>query len=111
MANCAAGQGAASAPPRTVRLSPGAQRTAVTRPRRRRYGSAMDDASFLLEWLLEQGVSALLRVDAERGARPWTFHASGGPLAGSWVRVDADTAEECLGRAYKHLKKAGVDLP
>ena len=71
----------------------------------------MDDATFLLEWLLEQGVNALLRVDAERGARPWTFYASGGALGGTWVRVDADTAEECLWLAYKRLEKAGVEVP
>ncbi|MBA9001345.1 hypothetical protein [Thermomonospora cellulosilytica] len=71
----------------------------------------MDDAAFLLEWLLEQEVNALLRVDPPRGSRPWTFHASGGPLAGRWVRVDADSAEECVRRAWKALRKAGVEVP
>jgi hypothetical protein len=60
----------------------------------------------LLEWLLEHAVSALLRVDAQRdGIRPWTFHACGGPLTDIAVRVDANTAEECLSRARKALKK------
>lgn len=44
--------------------------------------SGVDDATPLIpEWLGEQGVSAMIRVDAERPAegRPaWTFAAGGG---------------------------------
>ncbi|MEU8340860.1 hypothetical protein [Actinomadura meyerae] len=68
------------------------------------------DAVTFLEELLGQGVNALLRVDAERGTRPWTFHASGGPLADGYVRVDANSAEECLHRARKALRKAGLAM-
>jgi hypothetical protein len=38
----------------------------------------------ILEWLGEQGVDAMIRMDAERladNAPAWTFAASGGPLA------------------------------
>jgi hypothetical protein len=69
------------------------------------------EAILILDWLLEHNVSALIRVDAERGKRPWTFHASGGPLAGSWVRVDAETPEECLRRAVEQLSQAGLEVP
>ncbi|WP_182886441.1 hypothetical protein [Microbispora sp. H10885] len=72
------------------------------------------DAVAMLEWLLEHGVNALLRVDAERGAgRSWTFHASGGGQNEErWVvRADAGSAEECVRRARKALKAYGLDLP
>jgi hypothetical protein len=69
------------------------------------------EAILILGWLLEHDVSALIRVDVERGKRPWTFHASGGPLAGSWVRVDADTPEECLHRAVEQLAQVGLEMP
>lgn len=72
---------------------------------------ALVEAILILDWLLEHNVSALIRVDVERGKRPWTFHASGGPLAGSWVRVDAETPEECLRRAVEQLSKAGLEIP
>ncbi|MEU8194664.1 hypothetical protein AB0C10_12890 [Microbispora amethystogenes] len=72
------------------------------------------DAIAMLEWLLEHDVNALLRVDTERGGhRPWTFHASGGGQSQErWVvRVDAESAEECVRRGRKALKAYGLDLP
>lgn len=73
------------------------------------YDRGMDAVAFL-DRLLGLGVNALLRVDAERVARPWTFHAIGGPLDDGVVRVDAGSAEECLHRARKALRKAGLVL-
>jgi hypothetical protein len=72
-----------------------------------------DAALLILEWLAEQGVHALLRVDAERFAerRPaWTFAASGGPLS-SGIRADGATAGECLSRAIARLRELGMDVP
>ncbi|WP_119728395.1 hypothetical protein [Thermomonospora amylolytica] len=37
--------------------------------------------------------------------------AFGPRLAGRWVRVDADSAEECVRRAWKALRKADVEVP
>ncbi|MFF3251150.1 hypothetical protein ACFYWP_09075 [Actinacidiphila glaucinigra] len=53
-------------------------------------GDIEDAALLILEWLAEQDVNAMLRVDAERLAeeRPaWTFAASGGPLS-TGMRAD-----------------------
>ncbi|MFI2237168.1 hypothetical protein [Streptomyces chrestomyceticus] len=69
----------------------------------------------ILEWLGEQGIDALIRVDAERvrERRPaWTFFASGGPLSpGHSVQVAGRTAGECVGLALGYLRRAGVDVP
>jgi hypothetical protein len=76
--------------------------------------SAIEDAVLLiLEWLGEQGIGAMIRVDAERlqDQKPaWTFVASGGPLSQP-LRADGATAQECLSRAVAYLHAAGVDVP
>ena len=67
----------------------------------------------ILEWLAEQGVDAMLRVDADRladGNPPWTFAASGGPLEHA-MRADGATAEQCLSLAVAMLRELGVDVP
>jgi hypothetical protein len=85
----------------------------VTAPRKSDSGGLEDIALLILEWLAEQGVDAMLRVDAERLAerRPaWTFTASKGPLE-IGMRADGATAGECLSRAVTRLRELGVDLP
>ncbi|MEV4436651.1 hypothetical protein [Streptomyces sp. NPDC049585] len=76
--------------------------------------SGVEDATLLiLEWLGEQGVDALIRVDAERiqaGQPAWTFVASGGQLADA-VRTDGVSAAECMGRALFTLREAGLSVP
>lgn len=76
--------------------------------------SGVEDAVLLiLEWLGEQGVDAMIRIDAERlgaGQPPWTFFASGGPLPHG-LRADGASAGECLGRALAHLRDAGLPVP
>lgn len=65
------------------------------------------------EWLGEQGVGAMIRVDAERmrdGQSAWTFAASGGPLDGG-MRADGASAAECMGRALLGLREAGLVVP
>ncbi|WP_214317578.1 hypothetical protein [Nonomuraea sediminis] len=77
-------------------------------------GRGIEDAALLiLEWLAEQGVNAMLRVDAERlaeGRPAWTFAASGGPLV-SGMRADGPSAEVCLLLAVARLRDLGVDVP
>ncbi|WP_380281526.1 hypothetical protein [Kitasatospora purpeofusca] len=74
----------------------------------------MEDVTLLiLEWLGEQGVNAMIRVDAERvrdRRPPWTFAASGGPLSQPF-RADGASAEQCMGRALIQLRDAGVIVP
>jgi hypothetical protein len=76
--------------------------------------SGVEDVTLLiLEWLGEQGVGAMIRVDAERvreGRPAWTFAASGGPLS-IGMRADGATAAECMGRALLRLREAGLDVP
>ncbi|MET7683823.1 hypothetical protein [Streptomyces sp. NPDC005423] len=76
--------------------------------------SDVEDATVLiLEWLGEQGVSAMIRVDAERmcdGQPAWTFAASGGPLEGE-MRADGASSAECMGRALFGLREAGLAVP
>ncbi|GAA2016572.1 hypothetical protein GCM10009839_10250 [Catenulispora yoronensis] len=70
-------------------------------------------ALLILEWLGEQGIGAMLRVDALRLAegRPhWTFAASGGPLQAG-MRADAPTAAACLSQAITTLRDLGVNVP
>lgn len=75
---------------------------------------ATEEATLLiLEWLAEQGIDALLRVDALRmheGRPPWTFFASGGPLDHG-LRADARTAGRCMVTAVSRLREAGVRVP
>jgi hypothetical protein len=77
-------------------------------------GDGIEDAALLiLEWLGEQGVSAMLRVDAERlaeGHPAWTFAASGGPLS-IGMRADGSSAEMCVSRAVAKLRELGMDVP
>ncbi|MFE4372279.1 hypothetical protein ACFRMN_29425 [Streptomyces sp. NPDC056835] len=74
----------------------------------------VEDATLLiLEWLGEQGVGAMIRVDAERmrdGRPAWTFAAGGGPLSGG-MRADGASVEECMGRALLKLREAGLTVP
>lgn len=76
--------------------------------------SGVEDATLLiLEWLGEQGVGAMIRIDAERmrdGQPAWTFAASGGPLDGG-MRADGASAAECMGRALLGLREAGLVVP
>lgn len=76
--------------------------------------SGVEDVTLsILEWLGEQGVGAMIRVDAERvrdGRPAWTFAASGGPLDGG-VRADGASAAECMGRALLRLREAGLAVP
>ncbi|MEV4999362.1 hypothetical protein [Streptomyces niveus] len=76
--------------------------------------SGVEDATVLiLEWLGEQGVGAMIRVDAERmrdGQPAWTFAASGGPLDVG-VRADGASSAECMGRALLGLREAGLVVP
>ncbi|QTD96066.1 hypothetical protein [Streptomyces cyanogenus] len=74
----------------------------------------VDDATLLiLEWLGEQGVGAMIRIDAERlreGRPAWTFAAAGGPLS-EGIRADGDSAAECMSRALVRLREAGLAVP
>lgn len=71
--------------------------------------TGVEDATLLiLQWLGEQGVGAMIRVDAERvqeGRPAWTFAAGGGP------RADGDSVAQCMGRALSRLREAGLDIP
>lgn len=72
-----------------------------------------DIALLILEWLAEQGVDAMLRIDAGRLAdrrQAWTFAASGGPLSVG-MRADGATAGQCLSLAVTRLREIGVDVP
>lgn len=76
-----------------------------------------DVVLLVLERLGEQGVDAMIRVDADRvreGRPAWTFAAGGGPLTAGGrmgLRADARTAEECLRLALVQLREAGLDVP
>ncbi|WP_051877031.1 hypothetical protein [Streptomyces natalensis] len=76
--------------------------------------SGVEDATLLiLEWLGEQGVGAMIRVDAERmreGRPAWTFAAGGGPLS-EGMRADGSSVAECMGRALLKLRQAGLIVP
>jgi hypothetical protein len=72
------------------------------------------DVVSILEALAEQGVTALIKADGERmleQSRPWTFVASGEPLGGQVVRVDAVSVEACLAAAVPRLRALGVSMP
>ncbi|MFI9719718.1 hypothetical protein ACIHFE_08690 [Streptomyces sp. NPDC052396] len=76
-------------------------------------GGVEDATLLILEWLGEQGVGAMLRVDAERmreGQPAWTFAASGGPLP-EGMRADGGSVAECMGRALLKLREAGLAVP
>lgn len=72
-----------------------------------------DSVLLILEWLGEQRIDAMIRVDALRVAegRPqWTFAASGGPLK-TGIRADARSADACLTQAVARLRELGVNVP
>ncbi|MET9450147.1 hypothetical protein [Streptomyces cinerochromogenes] len=72
-----------------------------------------DAVLLILEWLGEQGVGAMIRVDAERmrdGGPAWTFAAGGGPLTEA-MRSDGASVAECMGRALVRLREAGLAVP
>ncbi|MFG2903266.1 hypothetical protein ACGFZH_40065 [Streptomyces zaomyceticus] len=76
-------------------------------------GGIEDVALLILEWLAEQGVNAMIRVDAERVADKapgWTFAASGGPLEHG-MRADGRTVQQCMSTALLQLRKAGLSVP
>jgi hypothetical protein len=65
-----------------------------------------------LDWLLQRGIGAFLRVDPGRdGRRPWTFFASGGPLGDQSIHFDADSPEDCIRLARRRLAEQGLKLP
>ncbi|MER5569497.1 hypothetical protein ABT083_25265 [Streptomyces goshikiensis] len=72
-----------------------------------------DVTLLILEWLGEQGVNAMIRVDAERvadNAPAWTFAASGGLLEHG-MRADGRTVQQCMSLALAKLREAGVSVP
>ncbi|WP_329303480.1 hypothetical protein OG410_38990 [Streptomyces sp. NBC_00659] len=76
-------------------------------------GGIEDVTLLILEWLGEQGVNALIRVDAERVADnvpAWTFAASGGPLE-QGMRADGRTVRQCMSAALSQLREAGLPVP
>ncbi|WP_330248521.1 MULTISPECIES: hypothetical protein [unclassified Streptomyces] len=76
-------------------------------------GGIEDVTLLILEWLGEQGVNAMIRVDAERAAEnapPWTFAASGGPLEHG-MRADGRTVQQCMSAALSQLRQAGLSVP
>lgn len=76
--------------------------------------NGIEDVTLLiLEWLGEQGVNAMIRVDAERvadNAPTWTFAASGGPLEHG-IRADGRTAQQCMSAALSKLREVGLSVP
>ncbi|MFD7031533.1 hypothetical protein ACFWAR_26245 [Streptomyces sp. NPDC059917] len=73
------------------------------------------DVARVMESLAEQGVTVLLKVDAERmrdAANPWTFVASGAPLRDDLlVRTDAVSLEACLEACLPKLRELGLVIP
>jgi hypothetical protein len=83
----------------------------IRRCRHSQYRQRVDPIS-ALDWLLNRGVSAFIRVDPGRdGRRPWTFFASDGPLKDQPIRVDADSPEDCIRLARRQLAEHGLKLP
>ncbi|WP_329404386.1 hypothetical protein [Streptomyces melanogenes] len=73
--------------------------------------SGVEDVTVLvMEWLGEQGIHALLRVDPERDRNQWTFSVAHGPLTDP-VRIDGSSVNDCVGRALTHLKEQGISVP
>ncbi|HET9172080.1 MAG TPA: hypothetical protein VFN97_21800 [Actinospica sp.] len=76
-------------------------------------GRAAEATLQILEWLGDQGINAMIRIDAERlreNRPPWTFAANGGPLA-QGLRADGATARTCMAQAVARLREAGVQVP
>ncbi|TXS22178.1 hypothetical protein EAO71_25705 [Streptomyces sp. ms191] len=76
--------------------------------------NGIEDVTLLiLEWLGEQGVNAMIRVDAESAADnapAWTFAASGGPSEHG-MGADGRTVQQCMSAALSQLRKAGLSVP
>ena len=73
------------------------------------------DVVAVMEALAGQGVTVLVKVDAERMAerrKPWTFVASGAPLREDvLVRTDAASMEQCLAACLPRLRELGFSFP
>lgn len=72
------------------------------------------DIEAILTALAAQGVTAIVKADAERmaaGTSPWTFVASGEHLNGQFVRIDAATVDACFAQALPRLRDLGVTVP
>ncbi|KOU62494.1 hypothetical protein ADK90_20070 [Streptomyces sp. XY413] len=72
-----------------------------------------DVTLLILAWLGEQGVNAMIRMDAERladNAPAWTFAASGGPLTHG-MRADGRTVQQCMSVALARLRGSGLSVP
>ncbi|WAU82450.1 hypothetical protein O1Q96_23485 [Streptomyces sp. Qhu-G9] len=73
------------------------------------------DVVRIMESLAEQGVTVLLKADAERmreGMKPWTFVASGAPFHEDLlVRTDAVSVEACLDTCVPRLREFGLVIP
>ncbi|GAA2716666.1 MULTISPECIES: hypothetical protein [Streptomyces] len=77
-------------------------------------GGVEDVTLLILEWLGEQGIDAMLRIDAERmreGLPAWTFVAGGGGPLPEGLRADGASVAECMGKALCRLREAGTDVP
>ncbi|MFI1177484.1 hypothetical protein [Streptomyces melanogenes] len=73
--------------------------------------SGVEDVTVLvMEWLGEQGMHALLRVDPERERNQWTFFVAQGPLTDP-VRIDGSSVNDCVGRVLARLKDQGISVP
>ncbi|MFD3662777.1 hypothetical protein ACFWVF_19615 [Streptomyces sp. NPDC058659] len=68
-----------------------------------------------MEALADQGVTVLIKADAERlrdGTKPWTFVASGQPFHDDLlVRAEAHTVEACLAAGLLRLRELGLVIP
>lgn len=75
----------------------------------------MVDIVEILQWLAEQGITALVKADGERmlasSACPWTFVASGGPLSDGAVHFDAASVEQIIRLAVPLLAQRDVVIP
>ncbi|MFI1622485.1 hypothetical protein ACH4VT_36820 [Streptomyces lydicus] len=73
--------------------------------------SGIEDVPILiLEWLGEQGISALIRFDAQRPRNSWTFAAAGGELTHP-IRNDAPSADKCLSNGLALIRQQGINVP
>ncbi|MGW0337770.1 hypothetical protein ACWD0J_39235 [Streptomyces sp. NPDC003011] len=73
------------------------------------------DVVAIMEALAEQGITVLIKADAERMAekrKPWTFVASGAPLREDVLaRTDAASVEQCLAACLPRLRELGFSFP
>ncbi|MEV5102096.1 hypothetical protein ACFQ7G_07080 [Streptomyces massasporeus] len=73
------------------------------------------DVVAIMEALAEQGVTVLVKADAERMTerrKPWTFVATGAPLREDvLVRTDAASMEQCLTVCLPRLRELGFSFP